>query len=162
MKKQNKKQQGKRNRINGANFEKRVRRDLESKGWIVSKWQNNVEFLDHYEDEGFKIPFGDKFSKCVPAKPGRFRMMQTGFPDFIAYKYPSLDEYTKNNISTETGWFKIVFIEVKTNGYLSKDEKEKAKWYLKNNYCSKFLIAKKVKKGRKIKIEYKDFEEYDK
>lgn len=38
------KKQGKKNRISGRAFELRVRKDLEKKGWIVSKWQNNVEF----------------------------------------------------------------------------------------------------------------------
>ena len=147
------KKQGKRNRVAGAKFEKRVREDLESKGWIVSKWQNNVNFtakiIPIHPDP--KIRDMDKrlkpLGKCVPSKPGRFKMMQTGFPDFIVYR-------EGNNFSP---YFEIQFVECKTNGYLSKEEKEKAKWYLKNNYCSKFLIAKKVKKGRKVVVEYKEF-----
>jgi hypothetical protein len=122
--------QGKRNRANGAEFERRVRKDLEDKGWIVSKWANNV-----------------KDGKCVPAKPGKFRMMQTGFPDFITYKRVS---WTDENP-------KIVFVEVKTNGYLSKEEKAKAKWYLDNNYCSKFLIASKSKVNNRVVITYNEF-----
>lgn len=40
--------QGKRNRLSGQRFEKKVRDDLEDKGFIVSKWQNQVIF----EEEG--------------------------------------------------------------------------------------------------------------
>ena len=39
-----KSQQGKKNKRDGAKFELLVRKYLESKGWIVSKWMNNVEF----------------------------------------------------------------------------------------------------------------------
>ena len=35
---------GKKARASGMRFELSVRKDLEEKGWIVSKWQNNVEF----------------------------------------------------------------------------------------------------------------------
>ena len=39
----NKKKQGKKNRASGQRFELKVRKDLEEKGWIVSKWMNNVK-----------------------------------------------------------------------------------------------------------------------
>ena len=68
----------------------------------------------------------------------------TGFPDFIIYKQ-------KNKL------YQIIFVEVKSNGYLDKTEKEKATWYLENKLCSKFLIAKKSKQGRKVIVEYKEF-----
>ena len=38
-----KKKQGKRNLEKGRRFENKVRKDLESKGWVVSRWQNNVK-----------------------------------------------------------------------------------------------------------------------
>lgn len=137
------KKQGKRNKANGADFEKRVRADLESKEWIVSKWQNNV-----------------KEGKCVPAKPGRYRMMQTGFPDFIVYRTKvKQDEYGIIYVGGEVianNLYEIIFLECKSNGYLKPEEKEKAKWYLKNGYCSKFLVAKKIKEKNRIKIEYKE------
>jgi len=123
--------QGKKNRRMGADFERRTRKDLEEKGWIVSKWQNNI-----------------KEGKCVSARPGRFRMMQTGFPDFIAYR--NLYYHSKNFVT-------INFVECKCNGYLNKIEKEKAKWYLKNNYCSRFLISSKYKEKNRVKIKYKEF-----
>ncbi|VVB83691.1 Uncharacterised protein [uncultured archaeon] len=33
-------------RAQGGRFELKVRKDLEGKGWIVSKWVNNVEFKE--------------------------------------------------------------------------------------------------------------------
>ena len=42
--KKTKQQIGKSNRASGARFELKVRKNLESKGWIVDKWSNNVEF----------------------------------------------------------------------------------------------------------------------
>jgi|GEM_PF-347455 len=39
-----KSQIGKASRAAGGRFELKVRADLESKGWIVDKWSNNVEF----------------------------------------------------------------------------------------------------------------------
>lgn len=41
-----KRAQGKKSRAAGARFERKVREDLEKKQWIVSKWQNQVEFED--------------------------------------------------------------------------------------------------------------------
>ena len=122
------KKQGRKNKRNGADFERKVRADLEAKNWIVSKWHNNVDL---------------KHNKIKPASPSKFRLMQTGFPDFIVYKYLDYSVYLVN------------FVECKTNGYLSKEEREKGLWYLDNNYCSKFLIAKKNKVRNRIKIEYK-------
>ena len=37
--------QGKKNRAAGARFELKVRKDLEDKNWIVSKWMNNVDLI---------------------------------------------------------------------------------------------------------------------
>ena len=130
-----KSKQGKKNKRIGADFERRVRLDLEGDGWIVSKWQNNV-----------------KEGKLVPAKPGRFRMMQTGFPDFIAI-------LPRKNVGTIDGEmsYKIYGVECKTNGYLTKEEKEKCKWLLDNNVFSEILIAKKIKLGGRIHIEYNQF-----
>jgi len=125
------KKQGKRNRAMGADFERRTRADLESKGWIVSKFMNNIDLEQ---------------DKCIPSKPSRFQLHGTGFPDFICYK-----------IETITGpKYKIIFVECKVNGQLSKIEKEKSQWYLKNNYCSKFLIAYKTKEKNKVKVNYKE------
>jgi len=151
--------QGKRNKATGARFELKVRKDLESKGWIVSKWQNNV--VPDVRDEKLvdQIVYPKRINlyegKCVPAKPGRFRMMQTGFPDFIVYNQAVNFTTARGNLGKdEPVFFKaaiINFVECKTNGYLTKEEKEKAIFYLNNNYCSKFLIASKGEKRGTIK-----------
>ena len=184
-----KKIQGKKNRAAGARFELKVRHDLESKDWIVSKWMNQVEFGEIYS---FKkrvtekdIPKNIKNISQIPkrllnkedvqigkliAAKHKFRgvgipmVMGTGFPDFIAYKF--IQGFPKKedevllcsdglNISMYDGW-EIIGVESKSNGYLSKEEKEKCKWLLDNNKFSKILIASKGKK--RGEIEYKEFE----
>ncbi|MHA1876700.1 MAG: hypothetical protein ACTSUC_09690 [Promethearchaeota archaeon] len=115
MKEINKVKQGKKNREAGARFERKVRKDLELKGWIVDRWTNNV-----------------KDNKVIPAK-SRFNMRTTGFPDFILFS-PS------NSVRP-----KIMGVECKSNGYLNKVEKEKCKWLLENNIFSKIIIASKDK-----------------
>lgn len=174
MKDPNKVNQGKKNRASGAAWERKVRADLESKGWIVSKWQNNVDFMkkERHNKEGVKFDESDELKcskgKCIPAKRkynpfSRALSVGTGFPDFIAYckgtKNQELLTQPGINLENADVNYCIIFIECKTNGYLSKEEKEKARWYLKNNYCSKFLIAYREKEGRKVVIKYKDFEE---
>jgi len=94
-------------RAKGMRFESKVRKDLESKGWIVSKWQNNVEFnevkvtcnaigKEMSKDEIIKKSvFMDPVvcsknilkGKLIPARQGRFRLTSTGFPDFICMMY---------------------------------------------------------------------------
>ncbi len=53
--------------------------------------------------------------------------------------------------------FDIIGLEVKSNGYLDKVEKDMCFWLLENKIFSKILIAKAIKNGRKIEIEYIDF-----
>lgn len=71
-------------------------------------------------------------------------MMNTaGFPDFISIK------------QIHEGAYSVIGVEVKMNGILSKEEKEKCIWYLQKGIFSQILIAKKSKE--KGKIEYIDF-----
>jgi len=130
MEKLTKSEQGKKNKRMGADFERRTRADLESKGWFVDRWTNNIQ-------DGV----------CSFAKTNRFNMRTTGFPDFIAMK----------PIGANPELYFIKFIECKTNGKLDKIEKEKARWYLDNNYCSKFIVASKYTEKGKIKIKYTEF-----
>ncbi|MFW6283210.1 MAG: hypothetical protein ACOC1P_04130 [Minisyncoccales bacterium] len=177
------KKQGKRNQINGRIFENKTREDLEKKGFIVSRWCNNVEF-----EKGFNFP-KDKFEncngKCIPSKQGRYRKTSTGFPDFIAYKMfrepkSNEEEIQKRkkkmlNLAIDSKKWdedfvveyiedaimpRIIFVECKVAKYLDKEEKEKAKWYLENGFCNKFLVAYKTKDPndkRKTKVNYKEF-----
>jgi len=127
------KKQGKLNRASGARFELVVRKDLEERGWIVDKWTNNIV---------------DK--KLVKVKnkwtgPGRPMMLGAGFPDFVAFR-------PCDSINV-----KVIGVEAKINGYLKLEEKEKCKWYLDNHIFSRILIAKKTKQGRRIVVEYNEF-----
>lgn len=141
---------GKKSRRDGANFERAVRKDLEKKGWIVSRWCNNVEFEELRDDDG--IPWTQ--GKLVPAKSTRFRSNTHGFPDFILFKMILLRAPKGMKLLNSYNKYDIRGIECKSNGYLSKEEKEKAKWLLENNIFSKFLIAKKGQRGEII---YDDF-----
>ncbi len=171
--KMNKKTQGKRNRESGARFELKVRKDLEEKGWIISKWMNNVGFEQHWfcgtEDIFPRIPTEDgyhdssdfshhKVGKLIPAKhrfrgPGIPMSIGTGFPDFVAISENwHLIHSLKPLLSTIPKGLKIVYgIEVKSNGYLDKTEKEKCMWLIKNKIFSKILIASKGEKRGEIK-----------
>lgn len=157
------KKQGKRNRAAGARFELRVRKDLEDKGWIVSKWMNNVQLASYdVVENGKKIDVLDD-SFLIPAKhkfrgPGIPMAIGTGFPDFIVYTFkqvnidvtnPFEENIVEGNICT------LIGVEVKSNGYLTKEEKEKCKWLLDNHIFSKILIASKGKKRGEIL--YKEF-----
>jgi hypothetical protein len=77
--------------------------------------------------------------KIVPAKSNRFMMRTTGFPDFVAYRFDKIN-------------YQIIFVECKSNGYLSKEEKEKAEWYLKNKICTEFYISQKDPDTGKVKL----------
>ncbi|MCA9487998.1 MAG: hypothetical protein KC516_03485 [Nanoarchaeota archaeon] len=130
--------QGKKNKQAGLRFEAKVREDLTNLGWIVDKWMNTVE----KDKEGL--------SKIVPAKRKynpfkKVMVLGTGFPDFIAFK------------KIQNG-FDVVGIEVKSNGYLDQVEKGMCLWLLENRIFSRILIAKKKINGRKIEVDYDDFD----
>lgn len=152
---------GKKSRNDGMIFERKVREDLCKKGWIVSKWQNNVE-VDKFCDKECKN-IGS--AHLIPAKrkynPFTKRPMAegTGFPDFIifpkcGFSYDISDYSINYRKKYDSGQTEVIGVEVKSNGYLDKEEKEKCKWLLENKIFSKILIAKKIEKGG---IEYKEF-----
>jgi len=126
---------GKKSRSKGAKFELDVRTDLERKGWVVNKWSNNVDL-----ERNKMILAKKKYNPFL-----KFMAIGTGFPDFISTKNVTGDIYH------------VEGIEVKTNGILSKEEKQKCKWYLQYKVFSKIWIAKKAEK--RGKIEYTDFAE---
>ena len=106
-----KQKQGKRNRVSGQRFELKTRKDLESKGWIVDKWTNNVE-------DG----------KLKPARTNRFNSRSCGFPDFVCFK-------------GHAGYYQVEAVECKTRKYLNKEEKAKVQWYLDNKIFSRIYVA---------------------
>jgi hypothetical protein len=164
--KEEKIKQGKDNRKKGTKFELLVRKDLESKGWNVSKYMNQVEFYHNTENiiKEIKEPFsGFKVGRLIPAKrkynPFTKRPMAegTGFPDFIAIKKDffkidadsvptfkeELEEIFNGIIFDKVERSVVIGVEAKSNGILDKVEKEKCKWLLENNIFSKILIAYK-------------------
>ncbi len=183
---------GKQNRAKGARFELAVRKNLESKGWIVDRWSNNVEFEKIYGEDVLKKKIDvDKISwnieskeiydqgyigKLISAKhkfrgPGIPMAIGTGFPDFIAFKKWHPPEAVKQAEKAKPGkpgiylspyplTYTIYGVECKSNSYLTKEEKEKCKWYLENNVFSKILIVKKGKK--RGEIIYEEFKNEDK
>lgn len=150
---------GRKSRSAGIRFERRVRKDLESKGLIVIKNPNNVIKLD--TPNGQHIKFTQGKSKYNPYTK-RLMMNSGGFPDFIAFKnYKQINPKEIEIIIPHS--HEVIGVECKTNGYLSKEEKEKCRWLLDKKIFSKILIAKKKKEGRKIAVEYIEFKDkYDK
>lgn len=133
MQKKKKRILGKKSRAAGARFELKVRNTLESEGWIVDKWNNNVDL-----EEGKLVKAKRKFNPYM-----KILGIGTGFPDLIVFRPKG-----KN--------YEVKGIEVKGNGWLDKIEKEKCKFLLDKKIFSKILIAKKGKK--RGEIEYIDFE----
>ncbi len=127
--------QGKQSKSSGARFELKVRENLESMGWIVDKWSNNFD-LDSSKVVMAKRKF-NPFNKVMT--------IGTGFPDFIAFQLLS------------DGMYKIIGVESKSNGQLSREEKEKCRGLLDAGVFSKILIARKKQVGRKVEVEYVEF-----
>jgi len=156
---------GRTSRARGARFELQVRRDLEEKGRVVDKWNNNVDLPSkdtqggHKNNQELREPLqglqaGDSGEpdegKLVIAKRkynpfSKVMTIGVGFPDFISIKKVTDDLYS------------VIGVEVKMNGILSKEEKEKCAWYLKNGIFSQIWIAKKG--GKRGEIKYDDFGE---
>jgi len=129
--------QGKKNRAAGVRFEAKVRADLKLQGWIIDKWTNNIDF-----EKNEVVPAKRKYN---PFK--KVMIIGTGFPDFICFKKSGKKSY------------EVIGVEVKRNGWLDKQEKEKCEWYLNKKIFSRILIAKAVKEGRKLNPKFIDFEE---
>ena len=160
--KKDKKLMGKKSKAAGGRFELKVRKDLESKGWIVSKWMNNVD-IAWEEKKGDKIIVdivNKVYGKLIPAKhkfrgPGIPMAIGTGFPDFIAFKFMVRKMPKTFKLMNDYDKYQVIGIESKMNGTLDKIEKEKCEWLLENKIFSKILIASKgEKRGEIIYIEY--------
>jgi len=136
-KKKSKITEGKKSKQSGAQFELRVRKDLEEKGWIVDKWSNNFD-LENNE----VIPAKRKFNPY-----SKVMTIGTGFPDFIAFK--KLDE----------NYFDVIGVEVKINGTLSKEEKQKCNALLEKKVFNEIWVAEKDLNGRRVIVKYQNFRE---
>lgn len=152
---------GKKSRIAGKDFELRVRKDLESKGWVCDKWTNNVELPKrelNSEEDYEEYPVNELYGKLIPAK-AKFNpftksimMNSGGFPDFICFKFIKKNDYPYEDMS-----YMVIGVESKMDGKLNKEEKEKCVWILKNKIFSRILIASKIKIKNKIHVHYEEF-----
>jgi len=138
QKKKSKIRKGRKSRASGGQFELRVRKDLEEKGWTVAKWSNNVDL-------------GEK--KVIPAKRkfnpfSKVMTIGTGFPDFIAFQ-----------VIDSGGRYNVIGVEVKMNGILSKLEKEKCQFLVDRDIFSEIWVAKKKKVKNRVHVEYINFKE---
>lgn len=161
MKMVDKKKQGKQNRQSGLKFERQVRADLEKRGWIVTKWMNNIEFQTVNKgviktiNSNVKAVKTELDGKIVPAKRKynpykRALSIGSGFPDFVAFKINGLD-------------YKVIFVEAKKSKYLDKEEKEKCKIIQEREEIPDVWIAyraTKVGDARKSVIKYIRFKDY--
>ena len=154
---------GKASRAAGKKFELKVRHDLESKGWIVCKWQNNVEFDGKVVGGPVIIKNTDKtvydcsnplrvekIGKLIPAKHTfnwftKAMSAGNGFPDFICFKYRE-----GSSMEMQTDLFDVQLVESKMTGKLDKTEKSKIEW-IKQNLKIPCLVASK--NGKEIKYE---------
>jgi hypothetical protein len=132
LKKTAKIREGKASKAAGGQFELRVRKDLEEKGWIVDKWSNNIF-------EGKVVVAKKKFNPF-----SKVMAIGTGFPDFVCFQLMEKEMY------------KVIGVEVKMNGKLSREEKEKCRIYLELGIFSEILVASKVKEGVRVKVKYVD------
>lgn len=130
---------GSKSKSSGSQFELRVRKDLVEKGWIVDKWTNNLD-LEKKEIISAKRLF-KRFNNNLGVMT-----IGTGFPDFICFQ-------------NRNEGYQIIGVEVKSNGILSKIEKEKCVWYIKNKVFSEIWIAKKDKIKNRIYVIYENFKE---
>ncbi len=135
--------EGKKARARGQRFEIKVRKDLEEKGWIVDKWTNNVV-------DGELVKVKNKFRGInIPM------MLGAGFCDFICFMWTNDEEDCGYELPSGE-WdrtrltYQIIGVESKMNGILSKVEKEKCDWLLKNRIFSNILIASKGEKRGEI------------
>lgn len=175
---------GKKARASGRRFEAKVRKSLEDMGWIVDKWTNTIE--QEKEGKVWKIvpakrsynPFrkamviGTGFPDFIAFRtPSSQKKSGEGFCEEckkkssgeIIYEGHLYCEFCGEviSITKEFREFKpteIIGVEVKSNGYLDKMEKDMCKWLLERKIFSRILIAKKKSEGRKIEVEYKEFE----
>lgn len=163
------KKQGKKNRAAGKAFELKVRKSLENSGWLVFRNSNDVEIskdvvINANEDTSMDA-FNRKRFCQAKSKWNPFTrnvmMMQSGFPDFLAIRLMKKDCPFKSTIKVNTNEPQevslsvTIFVECKTNGTLSKIEKEKVQWILDNLHIPVFVASKGEKRGTIIYEEQK-------
>jgi hypothetical protein len=132
--------EGKKSKKSGGDFELKVRKDLEDKGWVVAKWSNNVDLeLKKLISAKKGMVFNPFFKRMMPT------ISSTGFPDFVAFQLVGERVYN------------VIGVESKINGTLSKEEKDKCVFLLNNKIFNEIWIAQKNEETKKV--EYINFRE---
>ena len=116
---------GRKSRAAGKRFEVKVRDDLEDKGWIVVRWNKNVEDNHLITSRGKFNPFTQ-----------RVQNMSSGFPDFLCIQL------------CFNGSWNIQLVECKLKGKLSRIEKDKMVWIHYNLGIRCFIASKDGKEIR--------------
>ena len=130
--KEKRSKRGKSSRAAGKRFELEVRKNCESRGFIVCKWTNTVD-LDNNKLIQAKSKYNPFLKRTISEG--------SGFPDYIVYK-PG---------ETPFG------VESKKAKYLDVKEKAMCTWLLDNKIFSKIYVAYPVKQGRHKQIVYQKF-----
>lgn len=124
------KKQGKKNKAAGARFEKKIREHFIGEGWMVDKWSNNID-LESEEVVATRNHY----------MPGRGCTLGHGFPDFVMFKHSC----------PHKGYFDLMFIECKKNGFLRPEEKEKCR-ILQELGCKVFIAYEDVRMPYKFRL----------
>lgn len=132
--KEEKSKMGSLSKRKGSYFEKVVREDLEKDGWIVFKNSNNVEKTD--TENGQTILFKSSRPKYNPFMK-RIIYTGQGFPDFLILK--QLNQIVN-------GW-EVQFCECKKAKYMSREEKERAKWITEKLHIPVYVAYPAKKRG---------------
>lgn len=134
-----KSQIGKKSRAAGKLFELKVRHNLEERNWIVTKWENQVDFEKNKIIPAKKI--FNPFTKSLSSG--------NGFPDFEARCF------------IKDKWV-VIAVESKMSKYLDQKEKDLFNWYIEHKVFDHFIIAYKNKLNHLV---YKNYitcgEEYE-
>lgn len=133
----NKQKQGKANRAAGKKFEKEVEAHLESHGWIVVKFNKQVD-IENNKLITARGQFNPFFKRIVGEG--------SGFPDFLC-----LNVATKGRELWE-----VQLVESKLNGYLNPEERKKCEW-IEEHLGIKIYVASRLKVGRRNSINYIKF-----
>ena len=143
--------QGKKNRRDGKAFELKVRADLESKGWIVFRNSNDVEFekkeeLSEKAKENLKEFNSQKFKKVAEEMVGmKIKTCETTtiLPAIFKQAKSKWNPFTHSPMTLQSGFPDFLAIKVNPQVYvkIDTDDREVIEGYMK-----KFEEARKTGK----------------
>jgi len=158
MKTEDRRKLGKKTRAQGKAFEKLVREDLIKTGWIVTRWDNNIELVCSINEEGKeRIEKGKLVQSKAKFNPFTKQVMNmsSGFPDFLAITYGESNASINNFLS---GINARILVESKINNSLDKLEKQKMEW-IERELNIPCYVAYPEKIGRKTCVKLRRWNE---